>query len=204
MLTDLTITIRRGASAQIPIRIETENLSFANITAMTRAAPIQITAPGHGLPEGWRAWVMNAGGMTELNSAWNNLKDSGAYRVSVLDVNNVELPDVNSSGFRAYTSGGQLAYRSPLDLSQFTSARMDVKTTPNSTPIVSFNTAGGTLQLDAAANVLWLILPTSTTGSLSAATRFFDIELVKASGDVVAACSANSKLIILPEITTST
>lgn len=204
MLTDLIITIRRGALAQVPIRIETENLSFASITAMSQTAPLQITAPGHGLSEGWRAWVMNAGGMGELNSAWNNLKESGAYRVSVLDVDNVEFPDVNSSGFRVYTSGGQLAYRTPLDLSQFTSARMDVKSRPNSTPIVSFNTAAGTLQLDAAANVLWLILPTAVTGVLAAATRFFDIELVKASGDVVAACSANSKLIILPEITTST
>lgn len=65
MLTDLTITIRRGASAQVPIRIETENLSFAGITAMSQTAPLQITAPGHGLSEGWRAWVMNAGGMGE-------------------------------------------------------------------------------------------------------------------------------------------
>ena len=147
---------------------------------------------------------MNAGGMTELNSSWNNLKESAAYRVSVLDANNVEFPDVNSSGFRAYTGGGQLAYRTPLDLSQFTSARMDVKSSPNSAPIVYFNTGVGTLQLDAIANVLWLILPTAVTAVLSAATRFFDIELIKASGDVVAACSANSKLIILPEITTST
>ena len=76
----LALTLRLGATADIPIRIESDELTFAPITAMTKSAPVRITSTGHGIPDGWRAAVLNAGGMTELNATWNAIRDSDISR----------------------------------------------------------------------------------------------------------------------------
>lgn len=204
MLNRLKLTIRRGASAQIPLRLETPSKVFVPITSMQRTAPIKITAPGHGLLNGWRVGVMNALGMTELNSSWDRLDPSRMYPVDVLGENLIALPGVNACGFRPYLSGGQLVYYAPLDLSTFSAARMDVKANLNGVNIASFGTAEGTMQLNETDQVLWLLLSPAITGELPVGELLFDIELVKTSGDVVAVCSAASTLIVLPEVTTST
>ena len=51
----LTLSLRLGATADIPIRVESDELTFAPITAMTKSAPVAITSTGHGIPDGWRA-----------------------------------------------------------------------------------------------------------------------------------------------------
>lgn len=204
MLNRLTLTVRRGASAQIPIRIETPGKVFVPITAMLRTAPIQITAPGHGLLNGWRAGVMNAGGMTELNSPWDHIDYARMYQVEVLGNDSITFPEVNACGFHTYTSGGQLVYYQPLDLADFSSARMDVKRSVGGSLVATYGTADGTLQLNQADQVLWFLLDPEDTMALPVAGLVFDIELVKSSGAVVAVCAATSTLTVLPEVTTST
>lgn len=202
-LPDLALEIRRGASIRIPIRVETDVLRFVAIVDMSRSAPIRITAPNHGLLDGWRTGVMNAGGMVELNAEWNNLQDSSMYKVVFVDSDTVELSGINSSGFRTYTSGGQLAYYEPLDLSQFTSARMDVKVNDRGSALASYSTTAGTLKLDLVNSALWLVLTPVESSALAAKVRVFDIEMVRADGSVFPLCSAKSALTVLPEITTS-
>jgi hypothetical protein len=204
MLNRLNLTVRRGASAQIPIRLETPEKVFVPITTMLRTAPMQIIAPGHGLLNGWRVGVMNAAGLTELNSSWDHLDNSRMYPVEVLGEDRISLPDVNACGFRPYLSGGQLVYYAPLDLSTFSAARMDVKRSVGGTRLASFSTAAGTMQLNAVDQVLWVLLTPADTIALPHGDSVFDIELVRASGDVVAMCSAASSLTVLPEVTTST
>ncbi|MBK8113466.1 MAG: hypothetical protein IPK44_02470 [Candidatus Accumulibacter sp.] len=98
----LTLSLRLGATADIPIRVESDELTFAPITAMTKSAPVHIASTGHGIPDGWRAAVLNAGGMTELNGTWNAIRDSDFRRLAVIDVNTIAFPGVTSAGFRTY------------------------------------------------------------------------------------------------------
>lgn len=55
MLETLKLTIRRGASEDIPIRVESDVLVYKPITGIAASAPISITAVAHGLKDGWRA-----------------------------------------------------------------------------------------------------------------------------------------------------
>lgn len=197
----LSITVRRGARADIPIRIESDAVIFAAITDMTRAAPIQITAPGHGLPTGWRAAVMNARGMIELNTPWNRLQDSALRRVNRLDADTLSLPDINSVGFRPYTDGGQLAYYPPVDLAAYSAATMDVRSAIDSPQLAHYSTIAGTLELDATAAAVWVRLSDADTAALPAGNFLFDIELTALAGGTTAICSAYSTLIVLPEVT---
>jgi hypothetical protein len=199
----LTLSLRLGATEDIPIRVESDELTFAPITGMAKSAPVRITSTGHGIPDGWRAVVLNAGGMTELNAAWSAIRDSDFRRLAVIDANTITLPGVTSAGFRTYSSGGDLAYYAPKDLSSYTAARMDIKRAVGGTVLASLNTAGGTIEIDAANSAVWLHVTPTTLVELAAGDYVFDIELLDGT-DVLALCSAESVLHLLPEVTTST
>lgn len=204
MLQKLQLEIRRGASEDIPIRIESDRLVYVAITGIANSSPIRITAPAHGCPDGWRAMVQAAVGMAEINTPWDGVTDDAFRTATFVDINNVEFNGVNAATFGTWTSGGQLVYREPLDLSPFVEARMDVKASVSGPVLATYRHTAGNLLIDTAAHALRLKPSVSETLDLSAGKRFFDIELVRADGSVLAVCSAKSTLTVLPEITTST
>lgn len=202
-LQKIKITLRRGATNSVPVRLETDEWEYATITDIDQSAPVRITATGHGIPNGWRAAVMNAKGMTDLNAANNPPKDGDLRRITVIDPNTVEINDINAAGMRAYTSGGQLAFRKPLDLSAYVSARMDIKAKVGADPLLSLNSTDQTLRIDTSSNALWIEPTVAQSLTLAAKPYVFDIELVRADGHIDAACLADSEAAVLPEVTTT-
>ncbi len=120
------IKIVKGKTFRDVIRWESAPVIYKAITGIAKTAPVRIIAIAHGIPDGWRAAVTNAGGMTEINAVANNLRDSDYKQVTVVDVDTVDLNAVNAAGFRAYTSGGYIQYNTPVDLTGFT-ARQAIK-----------------------------------------------------------------------------
>lgn len=203
MLPRLKLSVRLGASADMALRIETSNLRFASITGMAKTAPLRVTAPAHGIFDQWHVAVVDAKGMTQLNAADSNaIRDSEFHQVTFVDADTIDFNGVSSAGFSTYTSGGHLAYYAPLDLSGYTSARMDIKTAVGGTVALALNTAGGTLAIDAATSTVWVHLSANNLSALVARDYVFDIELIR-SGGIDAICSAESVFSVLPEVTTS-
>lgn len=117
----------RGSTYALTIRWETPPVKYIEITAISQTAPVRITAPNHGAPDGARGLVTAAGGMREINAPEpNKVTDDDYHQITVIDANTVEFNDVNAASFRAYTSGGYLQYNTPKDVTGF-SARMSVK-----------------------------------------------------------------------------
>ena len=202
MLQKLNITIRRGATNVIPIRIESETWKYASITAVAQTAPLRITAPTHGIPDNWRAAIMNLSLAGDFAAQNNPPKDAELRPVTVIDADTVEFNAINGAAFRAYVSGGQLAYREPLDLTPYNGARMDVKDKVGGTTLVSFELGLG-ITLETLTPAL-LLEPTIEQSMLLAAKDYvFDIELLRTTGGVDPICSAESTLTVLPEITTT-
>ncbi|HNO35958.1 MAG TPA: hypothetical protein PKK30_16660, partial [Nitrospira sp.] len=86
MLSRLRLTVRRGASADIALRLETSAKKFAAITGMSKTAPLRVTAAGHGIPDMWYAAVIDARGMVEMNAADSNkIRESEFHQVAVID-----------------------------------------------------------------------------------------------------------------------
>lgn len=202
MLKPLPLTIRRGETVNLPIRIESGVLVYATITAIAQSAPVRITATAHGMPDGWKACVMNSRGMTEMNAEYNPPRDNEFERATVVNANTVEFNTINAAGFRAYTSGGQLAYYAPLDLAGYLSARMVVKDREGGTALATFSTTDGTLEIDAANQTLWLRIADDASALLTFDSGVHDIELTDLTGETKAVCSADSVFTVLPEITT--
>ena len=194
-------SMRLGASADIQIRIETDEIVFAPIATIDRSAPARIvTQSAHGLLDGWRTSVVDAKGLTDLN-------DRGATRISLIDSITVDLMEVSTLGAsRAHTvNSGALKWYAPKDLSDYTGARMDLKRAVGGDAVLSLHTDDGTLEIDVATSSVWIRLsPTALSDAgVTARDYYFDIELIRPDG-VDAICAATSTVTVLPEITTST
>ncbi|HNG55298.1 MAG TPA: hypothetical protein PLR85_18075 [Nitrospira sp.] len=203
MLSRLRLTVRRGASADIALRLETSAKKFAAITGMSKTAPLRVTAAGHGIPDMWYAAVIDARGMVEMNAADSNkIRESEFHQVAVIDANTVDFTGLSAAGFKTYTGGGHLAYYAPMDLTGYTSARMDIKRRVGGDVELALNTENGTLEIDSSTHSVWIRLNDTHLAALPAMEYVFDIELVSATA-VDAICSADSVLDVLPEVTTS-
>lgn len=202
-LPQITIEARKGASADIALRIETSVKKFVAISAMTNTAPMQVTATAHNVPDQWAVAIIDATGLTELNAVDpNDIQDDEFHEVTVIDADTLEFNGISAASFGVYATAGHIVYFLPLDLSVYTGARMDIKRKVGGAVELALDTASGTLDIDAPTNTLFIRLDATALDALSVREYVFDIELIRSSG-VDAICSAESVFEVLPEITTS-
>jgi len=71
-----------------------------DITAITQAAPPQVTAVGHGLVNGDVIYITDVVGMSYLNGE--------IFKVTKIDDDKVTLDDIDTTTWNAYVSGGHL------------------------------------------------------------------------------------------------
>jgi hypothetical protein len=72
---------------------------IAEISNITQANPAQVTANNHGLSTGDTVYIYGVRGMISIE---------GGYEITIVDGNNFTLNGIDSSGFAAYTTGGQV------------------------------------------------------------------------------------------------
>lgn len=178
------LVIEQGKTFSRTVRWESLPFIYKTITAITKASPVQITAIGHAIPDGWRAAVVSAGGMRQLNAKNWPLRKEDFHPVTVLDANTVNFNGINSADFTTYTSGGALVYYTPVDLAGFT-ARMQVRASAAATAtLLELTTENSRIVLDNTAKTITLTVDATTTAALAAITGVYDLELVSSGGVV--------------------
>lgn len=165
-------------------RWETLPFVYKAISGITRAAPAVITASAHGLPDGWRTAVVSAEGMKEINAKSMPPASDEFKKATVLTSSTVELNEVNSAEFRAYTSGGYLMYYTPVDLDGYT-ARLQVRATEQATgaPLLSLTSSAG-ITLDNTNKTITITISAADTADLDFATGVYELEMEDGSGVV--------------------
>lgn len=201
-LQKLTLTIRKGSAENIPIRLEQSGWSYASISAIAQAAPLRVTVPGHGIPDGWRVAIMNVKAVGDFGAANNPPKDNELHTVTVVDGDTIEFNAINGAAFRAHTGGGQLAWHTPVDLNLYVGARMNVRDKVGGVLVANWTTDTNELERDVANDSLWLRLDDLVTETLTAKNKVFDIELIRTGGDADRVCTHDSTLVVLDETTT--
>ena len=201
-LQKLTLAIRKGSAENIPIRLEQSEWSYATITEVSQAAPLRVTVPGHGTPDGWRVAIMNVKAVGDFGAANNPPKDNELHTVTVIDADTIEFNAINGAAFRAHTGGGQLAWHTPVDLNLYVGARMNVRDKVGGVLVANWTTDTGELEIDVANDSLWLRLDDLVTETLTAKNKVFDIELIRTGGDADRVCAHDSTLVVLDETTT--
>jgi hypothetical protein len=188
----LNFKIYQGSTFREVLRWESSTKTYVPISAISKTAPVVVTAVDHGAPVGWRAKVTGVQGMKEINDAEN-------YRtITATAANTVTINSINATNYTTYTSGGVLEYNTPVDLAGYT-ARMQIRPTLTSTTIIQeLTTANGGVVIDNVLKTITLLISASQTTVLNFSTAVYSLELV-AGTEVVPFCGGNVTLV--PEVT---
>lgn len=183
----LNLKIYQGSTFKQVLRWESATKVYAPITGISKAAPMVVTAVAHGAPLGWRARIVNAGGMKEAN-----LLDYQTITDKTSDT--VTFNQVNSLAYTAYTSGGVLEYNQPVNLASYT-ARMQIREKLDSTDyILSLTTENGGIVLDNTLKTITIVIQDEATALLTFKSAVYDLELIS-GGEVTQLTTGSVSLV---------
>jgi hypothetical protein len=163
--------IYQGSTFSEVLRWESSTTIYKNITAITKTAPVVITAVAHGLVAGWRAKISNVSGMKEINS-----EDYAI--VTDVTTDTITFGSINASGYTTYTSGGIIEYNQPVSLSAYT-ARMQLRSKVSSPDVIlELNTTTGGIAIDNVNKTILLTISATATAALSFKTAVYSLEMI--------------------------
>jgi len=197
-MTDLIV--KQGSTFSRVLRWESPTVVYKPITAITKSAPVRITAATHGVPDGWRVNIQSVQGMKQINALNTPPKTSDYHKATVIDANTITLNDVNALEYGTYTSGGVVAYNQPIDLTGYT-ARMQIKAKLADATIIlelTSSPAAG-LTVDNVAKTITITLTAAQTTLLTFKTAVYSLEMVSSGGAVTEIMSG--KITLDKEIT---
>lgn len=192
----LNYKIYQGSTFQEIFRWESQTKGYAQISAVTKAAPCVITtSSNHTIPVGWRIRVTGVGGMKELNQT----SDDQFYIVTGTTNTTLTLNQINSSTYTTYTSGGVVEYNEPVPLSGFTGQMQIRETIDSTTPILELTTANSGIVIDTNLSTIMIRITAAQTRAFSFASAVYSLELTDSSGTVTTFLTGN--LTLVPEVT---
>ncbi len=199
----IDLSLCKGIDFNTSFRLEVLPLVYKPIIAIQNSAPARLTVTGHGLPVDWRVAVISAQGLTQLNALNTPPKRKDFRRATVVDANTLEFNDTVTVDSPAHTaSTGYIMYYTPVDLSAYTSARMQIKDEVGGVEQVLLTTGNGRLTLDNVAKRISLHIPSAVTQALTISSGVYDLELITSTGEVDAC--ASGKVTVCDEVTTVT
>lgn len=174
--------IGEGATLVAVVRWGSETLTTAAITGITRAAPAVVTAPGHGLPNGWPVALDGVYGMNQINATRYPPQGADYTPGTVLDADTIALNAVSSAFFTPYIDGGFIVYNTPVDLSDKTLtlnvwADAGKAGTPDNTYVV-----GSGITVDNVAKTIALEVQTDLLPPLDWTLGYYDLDAVDGNG----------------------
>ena len=192
----LNYKVYQGSTFNELYRWESETKVYEPITAISKSAPCVITTQNPTqIPVGWRARVVGAGGMREVNQP----NPDDYYIVTGATGSTVTFNQVNSLQYTAYTSGGVLEYNQPVDLTGY-NARMQIRETVDSDVVLhEATTQNGQIILNNTYKTIEILIPAAATTGFTFTTAVYSVELFNASGVVVPFLAGN--LTLVPEVT---
>lgn len=180
---EVSWTIRQGRTFKYVLRPEMLPLIYKPITGIAQAAPISITATGHGLASGWSAAVTNVVGMTQINAVANSLRDSDFRPVTVVDTNTITINSVDAAGFSPYVSGGSLIYYTPVSLAGAT-ARLNLRDALGGTLLYEMSSTIGNIVLNDTTHTITLTIPAADTTGFTFLSAVGDLEVIHSDSSV--------------------
>lgn len=173
--------IEQGATFSPVLRYQQPQFTVKTITGITKSGQGVVSAASHGITADGPVWIVGVLGMDQINHRADKLKNpASGYYAYYVDGNSLRL-NVDTSRFQAYTSGGELLYHPPYDLTGYT-ARMYIREDIESADIIlSLTTENGGITLGGTAGSITLLATATQTAALEILTGVYDLELVNGS-----------------------
>lgn len=184
----INFKIYQGSTFREVLRWESSSIEYVPVTAISKSAPVVVTAPNHNCPLGWRARVVGAGGMKEINTP------DSYYLVTDRTQDTVTFNKVNALQYGQYTGGGVLEYNKPVPLTGYT-ARMQIREKLDSDVVLlELTTENGGIIIDTQMFTITLLATAQQTQSLNFTQAVYSLELVQ-NQEVVPFSSGNVLLV---------
>lgn len=111
------ITIYQGIDFSKTWRWGTEPLIYKSVTAMPSTLPLRLTVTAHGVTDGWQVAMRGLGGFANEPNASDWPPPTGDFHfATVIDANTIEFNNIDAASLGTYTSGGKIAYMTPVSL----------------------------------------------------------------------------------------
>jgi hypothetical protein len=142
--------------------------------------------------------------MTELNAKGNPPTDKDYYVATVLTPDTLEFNAISSANFKAYSSGGYLAYNTPAPLNSYT-GRIKIKDKVGGAVLASSEADDAPLNVlevlvDDDTKLVTLTISAEATADFTFTKGVYDLELVSPNGVVTSLLQG--KVSVTKEITT--
>jgi hypothetical protein len=187
--------IYQGSTFQETFRWESETKVYVPIQSIAKSAPCVVTTTTpHNLPVGWRFRVVGAGGMKEINSTGEE------YHLSTLapTATTIEINQVNSLAYNAYTSGGVVEFNQPVSLAGY-AARMQIRETVDSPTVIhEATTQNLQISLDNTTKTIQITLLANVTQAFTFSTAVYSLELYNGNNVIP---FINGNLTLVQEVT---
>jgi len=188
--------IYQGSTFKEVFRWESQTKQYANISAITKAAPCVITTTAnHTIPTGWRVRVNGVVGMKEINMT----AEDSYYIVTAASSNTITLNQVNSAGYTTYTSGGIIEWNTPVPLAGYTAKMQIRESIDSSTVILELTTANGGIVIDTTNYTIGINMTSTQTAAFTFINAVYSLELTNVGGAVQT--FVNGNLSLVPEVT---
>jgi hypothetical protein len=185
----INFKLYQGSTFNEVLRWESSVKSYVPITAIAKSAPLVVTAPNHGIPVEWRVKFTNISGMTDLNSS------ETYYQVTSTTTDTLTINEVNSLGYKEYTSGGVVEFNTPINLTGFT-ARMQIRAKIDSTDVIlELTSENGYISISNVTKKITLLIPAEITAELTFSTAVYSLELISSGNQVTPFCTGSITLV---------
>jgi hypothetical protein len=183
---ELNLTIQQGKTYSTTLRWASEPYVYKPITSVANTAPVRLTVPTHGLPDGWRFAVSAVQGATGLNAKKSPPDAKEYYEATIVDADTVDINNVNGMLLGAYKSGGVIQYLTPVDMTGM-SARMQIKDKVGGTSLLTITSDAGDITINPSTYTITIRIPPTVTEALTWTTGSYDLEMYNGT-DVFLLC----------------
>lgn len=179
----IDLTIERGKTFEYAFLYAEDALLYKPITAIASKAPVRLTVPAHGLPDGWVVDVAGVKTPIELNSG-----EDGPRFIRVVDADTLEFNALDGTLWKPFAGGGNVVANQPSDLTGWV-ARGTVRDKVGGEVLFSWHSdpadpAPGLITVDIARSSFIVTIDAATSAALPWSRGVWELEAVAPDGKV--------------------
>lgn len=186
-----SLVINPGRVLQYVFRWAESARTYRLVTAVSLSAPVVLTVPSHGLPDGWQFRLESLRGPDALNSDPDD--PTSFYLAKVLSADSLQL-DMNGLGLKALVGQGALSYYTPSSLAGLT-GRFTLKASQHSVETLLQSTTAVTV--DDAAKSIDLQVGADVTATLPSGAAWYSLDLIDATNPALVYAIGAGPVLIL-------
>ena len=199
MAPEISLIITRGKTFEFGFLYAEDELLYLPIVGMPSKAPVRLTVPGHGVPDGWPVQVTCVKAPAELNTP-----DDESQLAKVVDANTIELNALNAHCWKAFSGSGVLVLNKPMDLTGW-HCRAQVRDRVGGEVLFTWHSdpaesPDGEIEVDLAHSAFVLKMDAATAAALEWKRGKYDVEAIAPGGEVYA-LTAISDVEVADEVT---